>query len=263
MRMRNDAVALLLHFADIHSNSKVMCYDKTNGALPAAILNRLDDGFMYQVMDKTCHPNTVVARIMHLPRIKERWRAVPRNQPFLTGEDYATAPAVGASATEDEVVSGDAGGAAAASSTCSAAAISQWVRGKQARDDLLQSPADSLVIADDENPAQVVLDLLPYLALCGHLVVYTSFLDQLTEIFSLIRNDCVCIRISETWYRHHQVLTNRTHPTVNMSAAGGYLLTAVKVERNAAPRPRFAVITDEAHAKYNTGAGAGKRPREE
>lgn len=279
IRLRCDAIALILHHADIHNNSRVVCYEKTNGVLPAAMLNRLGpDGIIFQVMDKVCHPNTVVAREMKLPLIKERWKAVPRNQPFLTGEDYDPAERAegaqvaggegGNKADENQADVANAGEAVAGG----APRVAQWVRGKVVRDSLTESPADSLVIVDDEDPISACLDFMQFLSLSGHLVVYCNFLDQLTELFKIIRNDFVCIRISETWYRHHQVLSNRTHPTVNMSTAAGYILTAIKVETNTAPKPRYTVITDEAFAKYNCGSGprhltggaAGKkRPREE
>jgi tRNA (adenine58-N1)-methyltransferase non-catalytic subunit len=214
------------------------------------------------VMDKVSHPNTVTAKVMGLTDVKQRWKAVPRNQPFLTGEDYE--------ATEKEAVDEPLPAAATevveqSTSTSKKDSVSQWLKGKEAHELLKASPADALIIADDENPIQAVMDLLPLVALCGHVVVFSNFLENLTEIYSLIRNDCINIQISETWYRHHQVLSNRTHPTVNMSTAGGYLLTAVRVEKNSAPRPRYTVITDEAFAKYNTGSGkvASKRPREE
>lgn len=266
IRLRCDTMALIVHHADIHSDSTVLCYEKTNGVLCSSLLCRLGDaGKVLQVMDKVSHPNTVVARMMNVSDVKQRWKAVPRNQPFLTGEDYDAAAVVG---------SGDVEGTGAAaprppSSSVAAPAptedgvpppgnkehqVSQWMRGKDAREGLLASPADSLIVVDDENPVQAVVDLLPLVALCGHIVVFSNFLENLTEIYRVIRNDCVHIQISDTWYRHQQVLSSRTHPTVNMSTAGGYLLTAIRVERNAAPRPRFSVITDEAFAKYNTGS---------
>lgn len=40
--------------------------------------------------------------------------------------------------------------------------------------------------------------------------------------------------LCDNWLREYQVLPNRTHPLVNMSGTGGYLLSGVKVE---APQP--------------------------
>ncbi|CUG87120.1 Hypothetical protein, putative [Bodo saltans] len=226
LRLRCDTLALMIHHADVHSNAIVLCYEKTNGVLCASLLNRLGEhGKVLQVMDKVSHPNIVTAKVMGLSDVKQRWKAVPRNQPFLTGEDYETAE----------------------------------------KEEAVAAPAAAAAAATEEQPTAASAVFLPLVALCGHVVVFSNFLENLTEIYSLIRNDCINIQISETWYRHHQVLSNRTHPTVNMSTAGGYLLTAVRVEKNSAPRPRYTVITDEAFAKYNTGSGkvASKRPREE
>ncbi len=41
--------------------------------------------------------------------------------------------------------------------------------------------------------------------------------------------DAVNIRVTETWLREYQVLPERTHPHVNMSGTGGYILTGIKV----------------------------------
>lgn len=274
LRLRCDTLALMIHHADVHSNATVLCYEKTNGVLCASILNRLGaNGKVLQVMDKVSHPNTAFAKVMQLQDVKQRWKAVPRNQPFLTGEDYEAvvqaAPEGGEEGASNPAEStlGSSEQPAATVAKREQPQASQWMKGKEAHEMLRESPADALIVADDENPIQAVMDLLPLVALCGHVVVFSNFLENLTEIYSLIRNDCVNIQISETWYRHQQVLSNRTHPTVNMSTAGGYLLTAVRVEKNSAPRPRYTVITDEAFAKYNTGSGkvavGGKRPREE
>ena len=40
---------------------------------------------------------------------------------------------------------------------------------------------------------------------------------------------CTNLQLSETWLREYQVLPERTHPEVNMSGGGGYLLRGTKV----------------------------------
>ena len=40
------------------------------------------------------------------------------------------------------------------------------------------------------------------------------------------------LRLSETWMREYQVLPNRTHPEINMSGGGGYLLYGTTCIKN-------------------------------
>lgn len=42
-------------------------------------------------------------------------------------------------------------------------------------------------------------------------------------------NEAICIELRETWFRDYQVLPMRTHPTMKMHGASGYLLSAIKV----------------------------------
>ncbi|KAK7194073.1 Gcd10p family [Novymonas esmeraldas] len=231
MRLRADTVALLLHHSDVHHNSRVLLYEKTNGVLPASLLTRMSaEGRIFQILDKNAQPDpTTAVKVMRLPLVKERWKAVPRNPGFLQGVEEVEKSGDGAAAGERPVRPQNGGG------------VTQWVKGLDARQQLLETPADSLVVCDDEAPQRAVADLLPFLACGGHLVVYSPFLEDLTGLFLELRSDCVNIQISETWYRHHQVLPKRTHPTVNMSTAAGYLLTAIKVGRSAAAAPVLSV----------------------
>ncbi|GET93677.1 hypothetical protein, conserved [Leishmania tarentolae] len=236
LRLRADTIALILHHSDVHHNSRVLLYEKTNGVLPASLLTRMsEEGRIFQILDKNAQPNlTIAMKVLKLPLVKERWKAVPRNPGFLEGveeQDKESARGVGGStektAHDGSVVQGP-------ESQNLYTGATQWVKGLEARQLLLESPADSLVICDDEAPQTAVAQLLPFLAFGGHIVVYSPFLEDLTGIFLALRNDCVNVQISETWYRHHQVLPKRTHPTVNMSTAAGYLLTAIKVCRDSA-----------------------------
>ncbi|ORC85635.1 tRNA (adenine-N(1)-)-methyltransferase non-catalytic subunit [Trypanosoma theileri] len=219
MRLRADTLALILHHSDVHSGSRVLVYDKTNGYLEAALLSRLgDEGIILQLMDKVSQPNTFPAQAMGLPRIREMWKAIPRNEGFLLGVETV----------EDEERAAEKN----KKRNCDNGNISQWLRGIDAHNMLKEKPADSLIIVDDEGAEEALNDLLPFLALCGHVVVFSPYLEDLTALFAKLRTHCVNICISETWYRHYQLLPNRTHPTVNMSTAGGYVLTAIKVEAN-------------------------------
>ncbi|AYU83961.1 hypothetical protein, conserved [Leishmania donovani] len=264
LRLRADTVALILHHSDVHHNSRVILYEKTNGVLPASLLTRMsDEGRIFQILDKNAQPNPMTAiKVLKLPLVKERWKAVPRNPGFLEGlEEPDKESARGtAEAAEKNAAGAAAGKGLRRQDTC--ASSTQWVKGLEARQLLLESPADSLVICDDESPQRAVADLLPFLAFGGHIVVYSPFPEDLTGIFLALRDNCVNLQISETWYRHHQVLPKRTHPTVNMSTAAGYLLTAIKVCRSPAV-PRWAAAVTAPALSATTHAGHKRSAAEE
>ncbi|KAF5226388.1 hypothetical protein ECC02_000512 [Trypanosoma cruzi] len=270
MRLRADTLALILHHSDVHSGSRVLVYEKTNGHLAAALLTRLgNDGVIMQVMDKVAQPNVFLAQAMGLTRVRELWKAIPRNDAFLLGRegkeeeqnpgDEKKKTGTGKNNTNkgnNKKENGDIEGP------------SQWIRGIDARRMLKERPADSLIIVNDTESESLINELLPFIALGGHIVVYSQFLEDLSGAFARLWRDCVNICVSETWYRHHQILPNRTHPTVNMSTAGGYLLTAIKTETNGIPRPRLedvskAILLEQAKSTETDGKMSFKRLREE
>ncbi|KAG5464425.1 hypothetical protein LSCM1_00611 [Leishmania martiniquensis] len=245
LRLRADTVALILHHSDVHHNSRVILYEKTNGALAASILTRMsDEGRIFQILNKNAQPDpTTAIKMLKLPLVKERWKAVPRNPGFLEGlEEPVQESSRGTTESSAKAVDG-AAAVEPQQRHHTGTGVAQWMKGREARQLLLENPADSLVVCDDEAPQRAVADLFPFLAYGGHLVVYSPFTEDLTGIFAALRSDCVNIQISETWYRYHQVLPKRTHPTVNMSTAGGYLLTAIKVDQSLLKSRSMAAVT--------------------
>lgn len=92
---------------------------------------------------------------------------------------------------------------------------------------------DSLIIACKLNPLTVLLQLLPYLKEGCPFVVYAEHIQSLVVTFKHLQDNdlAVKLQLSETWLREIQVLENRTHPTMNMSSTGGFLLTGIKISK--------------------------------
>lgn len=136
------------------------------------------------------------------------------------------------------------------------------------RDSSAPRQVDSLIIATKYDPTATLLRLLPYLAPSCPFVVYHEFLEPLLETFNTLQNyyaahdnDASCdksvegdgssngdgteekkaqpmmqrrniainLRLSDTWFREYQVLEGRTHPNMNMSQNGGYILMGTKL----------------------------------
>jgi tRNA (adenine-N(1)-)-methyltransferase non-catalytic subunit len=90
---------------------------------------------------------------------------------------------------------------------------------------------DSVIIATRYDPTSTLLELLPYLASSSPFVVFCEFIEPLAECFRELQKQSLAInlRLSDTWMREYQMLPGRTHPSMNMSQSGGYLLTGIKL----------------------------------
>lgn len=94
--------------------------------------------------------------------------------------------------------------------------------------------SDSLIVAVRYDPTQTLLSLLPHLASSCPFVVFCEFIEPLTECFKELqsRNLAINLRLSDCWMREYQVLPERTHPNMNMSQSGGFLLSGIKLDES-------------------------------
>lgn len=95
---------------------------------------------------------------------------------------------------------------------------------------LLKEGVDSLIIAMKDHPVTIVTELVSFLSAGRNLVVFCSVREPLMDVYVTLKErlDFVNIKIFNSFMRDYQVMTNRTHPEVNMTI-GGYILTAVKL----------------------------------
>ncbi|CAI9728857.1 tRNA (adenine(58)-N(1))-methyltransferase non-catalytic subunit TRM6-like [Octopus vulgaris] len=96
---------------------------------------------------------------------------------------------------------------------------------------MVSKELDCIIIASKFYPTPLVLNLLRYLRPSRQIVVYSQYKESLLECYAQLRElGClVNFRLTETWLREFQVLPMRTHPLVNMSGTGGYLLVATTI----------------------------------
>ena len=101
----------------------------------------------------------------------------------------------------------------------------------EAKDFLMQRKCDSVIIVTKYDPTATLLELLPYLAPSSPFVVYSEFVEPLTELFRELQKQSLAInlRLSDTWAREYQVLPGRTHPNMSISQSGGFILTGIKL----------------------------------
>lgn len=97
---------------------------------------------------------------------------------------------------------------------------------------LREREADGLVVVGKEHPGNILKRLLRYLHPSRPFVAFCSVREPLQELFLELkaRSDVTALRLTESWLRSYQVLPDRTHPDVNMSGSGGFLLSGIKVD---------------------------------
>lgn len=90
----------------------------------------------------------------------------------------------------------------------------------------------SLIVAAPEMElGTVVQDLLPLLSPSAPFAIYHQYLQPLATCMHELQASKLAIgmQISEPWLREYQVLPSRTHPHMQMSGFGGYILSGTRI----------------------------------
>jgi len=90
----------------------------------------------------------------------------------------------------------------------------------------------SCIICHDLYQPKELYDLISFaLQPSASIAIFSSYVQPLAELQEqLIKSKkAVHIRIEELWTREYQVLSMRTHPTMSMHGASGYLLSCLKI----------------------------------
>jgi hypothetical protein len=124
--------------------------------------------------------------------------------------------------------------------------------GRQRRDllnvrALLRSGATSLVICSTFHPLSILKEAVHLLLPSCPLVIHCEFQEPLVECYLYLQQTGYAIKmqIADTWCREYQTLPNRSHPMMNMSTSGGYLLWGTFVGTGKIVSGRVVVGTEE------------------
>ncbi|CAH0384186.1 unnamed protein product [Bemisia tabaci] len=97
--------------------------------------------------------------------------------------------------------------------------------------------ADGLIIICKEYPIHLINRLIKLVAFSRNMVVYSMYQEPIVKLFCelKLRKDVIGVKLTESFLRNYQVLPDRTHPEINMSSSGGFLLTATVVSPEDCP----------------------------
>ncbi|CAN8009747.1 unnamed protein product [Ixodes pacificus] len=253
--MRVDALAQLLTWCNVRSGGRYAVFDSWLGLLTAAVLERLgkegsivqlypglgpDSSYRQAVNALNLDDNFVHSTVLELPF----QRALDLLREPSTTEDGDGDSSMAVAADQPETPAAGSGNDAPSDGQPSG---KEWkddertrrrarrLEEQQKAADLLKTKAlDGLLVAGKQHPTPVVLTLLEFLAPSRPFAVFCTYQEPLVDLYGRLKsaNNAVFLKLSESWLRAHQVLPDRTHPSINMSGGGGYLLTGIKVDNS-------------------------------
>ncbi|KAL8211491.1 hypothetical protein R6Q57_005928 [Mikania cordata] len=88
-----------------------------------------------------------------------------------------------------------------------------------------------IIAAPDMDAWSIVKEVLPFLSFSAPFAIYHQYLQPLATCMHNLQVNKMAIglQITEPWLREYQVLPSRTHPHMQMSACGGYILSGTKL----------------------------------
>lgn len=220
--IRPDTLSQILNLANVRPGGRYIAVDEASGLLVSAILERLGgEGRLISICDVDSPPAYPVMTLMNFR--KDIVTNVHSSLNWATAqEDYT--PAV-AQESSSEVGKSERHRIRLDKRKNAADTL------LNAREELFAGEYDALLIASDYDPMEILQNLIVYVAGSGSIVIQSPFSQPLTELQSKLRLDpsYLAPSITESWLRRYQVLPGRTHPTMNTSGSGGFLLHAIKV----------------------------------
>ncbi|GKV17862.1 hypothetical protein SLEP1_g28317 [Rubroshorea leprosula] len=254
--LRVDTLSLLLSMANIAPNSDVLVVDMIGGLLTGAVAERLGGtGFICNTyLGDTPYPmdivrifnfsNEICQRILRcsLNDLHSAQNGTCDQKQQLEGGcmlESQSNEQISLSATAEEVQLSSEDGLGLASDN-DLSAVSKTCKAPKAGDKASKETIQlwkengfsSLIIAAPEVDVwSFVKDLLPLLSYSAPFAIYHQYLQPLATCMHNLQVEKMAIglQISEPWLREYQVLPSRTHPCMQMSATGGYILSGTRI----------------------------------
>ncbi|KAH7096858.1 Gcd10p-domain-containing protein [Auriculariales sp. MPI-PUGE-AT-0066] len=254
--LRPDSLSEMLVIANVRPNARILVVDDVSGLLVAAVLERTGGmGKVLSINDVESVPSYSALPFFNYDPVivanthaTLNWAMTDLDfEPFNPLQSSSSALANGSAASAS--ATSTAAQAAAADSVSETAASPQHFdrhrsrRTKQetaikaaeeVRRDFFAGDWDALVMSSIHDPLSILRHLYPYLRPSAPIVVHAPYPQPLIKAQAEMRTDTSWLgaQIHQPWMRRHQALPGRTHPMMNMSGGGGFLLSATKVLDN-------------------------------
>ncbi|PKI77429.1 hypothetical protein CRG98_002202 [Punica granatum] len=207
--LRLDALSLLLAMGNVAANSDILVVDMVGGLLTGAVAERLG-GSGYEEKPSFHSLSETVGKD-EIPHSSE-------TEMVDTTCESSASPVIKACKSPK------------AGEKASREMIHTW----------RENGFSSLIVAAPElDICSAVKDLLPLLAYSASFAIYHQYLQPLATCMHYLQTEKMAIgmEISEPWLREYQVLPSRTHPCMQMSAFGGYILSGTRISNPSTSAP--------------------------
>ncbi|CAK9209176.1 unnamed protein product [Sphagnum jensenii] len=245
--LRMDTLALLLSLANVGANAEVLVLDMLGGLLTAAVAERLGGHGSVCSTFHTAKAQTVdMVRLFNFDTSTAS-RVFRVSLSELTGARYATQKAQEAKEAidaSDGLQEPPCNGETLLTAPRAEENISEPKQGRiEGNKAKLSAPVEdmtrwasqgfsSLIVgAPYLDPWTVAQCMLPLLASSAPFVIYHPYSQPLAECMHHLQAEhmAVALQLSEPWLREYQVLPSRTHPNMQMSSTGGYVLSGITI----------------------------------
>ncbi|CAN6808311.1 unnamed protein product [Brassica oleracea] len=238
--IRVDALSLLLTMANVTAYSDVLVVDMVGGLVTGAVAERLGGtGYVCNTY-KGDSPSSVdmVKMFNFTDKVKERIvhssinelssaKAAPpeeNNQQESSASDMVEDVSVTAEARVDDIAVRESKiiKAPQPGAKASKEAVEMWK----------ENGFSSLIMAaQDQDPWTLAKDVLPLLSYSVPFAIYHQYLQPLATCMHNLQQGktAINLQITEPWLREYQVLPSRTHPHMQMSSFGGYVLSGIRI----------------------------------
>lgn len=219
--LRVDTLGQIANLANLRPGGKFIVIDSIGGLLVATALERLGgEGTVLYITEADSPPQFPIIDLLNMPEEHTTilkyldWASVdeehdPIRAPIEPEGEYRSEGQKGRYEKRRQIIEAY----------------------ERLREELFAGEWDGLLIASQYEPFSIVQCLTPYLAGSASITVYSQYLPILTELQSKMRPLPAYLNpsITEAWLRQYQVLPGRTHPLMNMTGSGGYILHATHV----------------------------------
>ncbi|KAF9650278.1 Gcd10p-domain-containing protein [Thelephora ganbajun] len=221
--IRADALSQMLNLASVRPGGRYLIVDEASGVLVAGALDRLGgSGKVVNICNIESAPMYPVVQSMNLDQGMIKRTLVSLNWAMVQ-EDYV--PVL----PPTEVPSGELYSDKQTHRISKRKAVVDQLDAN--RQDFFSGEFDGLLVSSEYDPWSILEMTCTYLSGSASIVFHCPHLQILVDLQAKMKSagGYLGANVTEAWKRKYQVLPGRTHPTMNMSGSGGYILHAFKM----------------------------------